>query len=80
MVMALMALHNMIRHGSDANELNWRALGDESPAEQSARRKREAELLAGMDAEPAEDGSRMKGFWDDLAPRSFLDSFNLSVF
>ena len=72
MVMALMALHNMTRHGSDANELNWRALGDESPAEQSARRIREAELLAGMDAEPAED-SRMKGFQDNFASRMWID-------
>ena len=39
--------------------------------EQSARRKREAELLASMDAEPADD--RVKGFRDDLAPWMWID-------
>ena len=73
MAVALMSLHNTIRDSSDANGLNWSALGDESPAVQSARRKREAELLASMDVEPAEDDSRMKGFRDDLAPWMWID-------
>ena len=67
MAVALMSLHNTIRDSSDANGLNWSALGDESPAVQSARRKREAELLASMNAEPAEDVSRIKRFCDDPA-------------
>ena len=44
-----------------------------SGAEHSARRKREAELLASMDAERTEDGSRMKGFRGDLASRMWID-------
>ena len=74
MVMALMALHGMIRDSSDANELNnWRASRYESPAEHSVRRERQVEWGARMDAEPAEDEGRMKRLREDLAVRMWID-------
>ena len=44
-----------------------------SDAEQSTRRKGDAELLASVDAEFADDDSSMKQFRDDRASRMWID-------